>query len=83
MVDKDGNNQFKGKQGCYHYDRQQTNLSQWQRNWQNYLKSLPASAIDQLEIMTNPFRKNMMLQAIQVSLILKQRKIKQRVLTEA
>jgi iron complex outermembrane recepter protein len=55
-VDKDGNISLKGKQGVtLMIDDKPTYLSATQLA--NYLKSLPASAIDQLEIMTNPSAK--------------------------
>lgn len=55
-VDKDGNISLKGKQGVtVMIDDKPTYLSVTQLA--NYLKSLPASAIDQLEIMTNPSAK--------------------------
>jgi iron complex outermembrane receptor protein len=56
MVDKDGNISLKGKQGVtIMIDNKPTYLNATQLS--NYLKSLPASAIDQLEIMTNPSAK--------------------------
>jgi len=56
MVDKDGNISLKGKQGVtIMIDNKPTYLNSTQLA--NYLKSLPASAIDQLEIMTNPSAK--------------------------
>lgn len=56
MVDKDGNISLKGKQGVtIMIDNKPTYLNATQLA--NYLKSLPASAIDQLEIMTNPSAK--------------------------
>ena len=55
-VDKDGNISLKGKQGVtVMIDNRPTYLSA--TDLANYLKSLPASAIDQLEIMTNPSAK--------------------------
>jgi iron complex outermembrane receptor protein len=55
-VDKDGNISLKGKQGVtIMIDNRPTYLSA--TDLSNYLKSLPASAIDQLEIMTNPSAK--------------------------
>jgi iron complex outermembrane receptor protein len=55
-VDKDGNISLKGKQGVtVMIDDKPTYLSATQLA--NYLKSLPASSIDQLEIMTNPSAK--------------------------
>src|SRR5579871_1360875 len=55
-VDKDGNISLKGKQGVViMIDNKPTYLSA--TDLANYLKSLPASAIDQLEIMTNPSAK--------------------------
>jgi iron complex outermembrane receptor protein len=55
-VDKDGNISLKGKQGVtVMIDDKPTYLSATQLA--SYLKSLPASAIDQLEIMTNPSAK--------------------------
>jgi len=55
-VDKDGNISLKGKQGVtIMIDNKPTYLNATQLA--NYLKSLPASAIDQLEIMTNPSAK--------------------------
>jgi len=56
MVDKDGNISLKGKQGVtVMIDNKPTYLNSTQLA--NYLKSLPSSAIDQLEIMTNPSAK--------------------------
>ncbi|MBS1601009.1 MAG: TonB-dependent receptor [Bacteroidetes bacterium] len=56
MVDKDGNISLKGKQGVtIMIDNKPTYLTATQLA--SYLKSLPASAIDQLEIMTNPSAK--------------------------
>jgi len=56
MVDKDGNISLKGKQGVnVMIDDKPTYLSATQLA--SYLKSLPASAIEQLEIMTNPSAK--------------------------
>ncbi|MDP4252308.1 MAG: carboxypeptidase regulatory-like domain-containing protein, partial [Bacteroidota bacterium] len=55
-VDKDGNISLKGKQGVtIMIDDKPTYMTAEQLA--NYLKSLPASAIDQLEIMTNPSAK--------------------------
>jgi iron complex outermembrane receptor protein len=55
-VDKDGNISLKGKQGVtIMIDNKPTYLSA--TDLSNYLKSLPSSAIDQLEIMTNPSAK--------------------------
>lgn len=55
-VDKDGNISLKGKQGVLvMMDGRPTYLSATELS--NYLKSLPASAIDQIEIMTNPSAK--------------------------
>lgn len=55
-VDKDGNISLKGKQGVnIMIDDKPTYLSATQLA--SYLKSLPASAIEQLEIMTNPSAK--------------------------
>jgi iron complex outermembrane receptor protein len=55
-VDKDGNISLKGKAGVtVMIDNRPTYLSA--TDLSNYLKSLPASAIDQLEIMTNPSAK--------------------------
>ena len=55
-VDKDGNISLKGKQGVMlMMDGRPTYLSATELS--NYLKSLPASAIDQIEIMTNPSSK--------------------------
>ena len=55
-VDKDGNISLKGKQGVMvMMDGRSTYLSATELS--NYLKSLPASAIDQIEIMTNPSAK--------------------------
>ena len=55
-VDKDGNISLKGKQGVtIMIDNKPTYLSA--TDLANYLKSLPSSAIDQLEIMTNPSAK--------------------------
>lgn len=52
-VDKDGNISLKGKQGVMiMIDNKPTYLNATQLA--SYLKSLPSSAIDQLEIMTNP-----------------------------
>ena len=52
-VDKDGNISLKGKQGVLvMMDGRPTYLSATELA--NYLKNLPASAIDQIEIMTNP-----------------------------
>lgn len=52
-VDKDGNISLKGKQGVtIMMDGRPTYLSG--AELVNYLKSLPASALDQIEIMTNP-----------------------------
>ena len=52
-VDKDGNISLKGKQGVtIMIDNKPTYLSA--TDLANYLRSLPSSAIDQLEIMTNP-----------------------------
>ena len=56
MVDKDGNISLKGKQGVtVMIDNKPTYLNATQLA--NYLRSLPSSAIDQLEIMTNPSAK--------------------------
>lgn len=55
-VDKDGNISLKGKQGVMvMMDGRPTYLSAQELS--NYLKTLPASAIDQIEIMTNPSAK--------------------------
>ncbi|MBS1668444.1 MAG: TonB-dependent receptor [Bacteroidetes bacterium] len=55
-VDKDGNISLKGKQGVtVMIDDKPTYLNPTQLA--NYLKSLPSTAIDQLEIMTNPSAK--------------------------
>ncbi len=55
-VDKDGKISLKGKQGVtVMIDNRPTYLTA--NDLANYLKSLPASAIDQLEIMTNPSAK--------------------------
>jgi len=55
-VDKDGNISLKGKQGVMvMMDGRPTYLSATELS--NYLKNLPASAIDQIEIMTNPSSK--------------------------
>jgi iron complex outermembrane receptor protein len=55
-VDKDGNISLKGKQGVtVMIDNRPTYLSGTQLSI--YLKSLPSSAIDQLEIMSNPSAK--------------------------
>lgn len=55
-VDKDGNISLKGKQGVIvMIDDRPTYMSATQLS--DYLKGLPASAIDQLEIMTNPSAK--------------------------
>ena len=55
-VDKDGNISLKGKQGVMvMMDGRPTYLSAQELS--NYLKSLPATAIDQIEIMTNPSSK--------------------------
>ncbi|PWT70916.1 MAG: TonB-dependent receptor [Bacteroidetes bacterium] len=55
-IDKDGNISLKGKQGVLiMIDNKPTYLNATQLA--NYLKSLPASAIEQLEIMTNPSAK--------------------------
>jgi outer membrane receptor protein involved in Fe transport len=55
-VDKDGNISLKGKQGVtIMIDDKPTYMTAAQLA--NYLKSLPASALDQLEIMTNPSAK--------------------------
>jgi len=55
-VDKDGNISLKGKQGVIiMIDNKPTYLNATQLA--NYLKSLPSSAIEQLEIMTNPSAK--------------------------
>src|SRR6202022_793295 len=55
-VDKDDNISLKGKQGVtIMIDNKPTYLSASQLA--SYLKSLPASAIDQIEIMTNPSAK--------------------------
>ncbi|HMH32878.1 MAG TPA: TonB-dependent receptor [Puia sp.] len=55
-VDKDGNISLKGKQGVtVMIDNKPTYLNSTQLA--NYLRSLPSSAIDQLEIMTNPSAK--------------------------
>jgi iron complex outermembrane recepter protein len=55
-VDKDGNISLKGKQGVtIMIDDKPTYMDATQLA--NYLKSLPSSAIDQLEIMTNPSAK--------------------------
>jgi hypothetical protein len=52
-VDKDGNISLKGKQGVMvMIDNKPTYLNATQLA--NYLKSLPSSAVEQLEIMTNP-----------------------------
>lgn len=52
-VDKDGNISLKGKQGVMvMIDGRPTYLSATELT--NYLRNLPASAIDQIEIMTNP-----------------------------
>ena len=56
MVDKDGNISLKGKQGVtVMIDNKPTYLNATQLA--NYLRSLPSSAVDQLEIMTNPSAK--------------------------
>jgi iron complex outermembrane recepter protein len=53
LVDKDDNISLKGKQGVtIMIDNRPTYMSQTQLA--SYLKSLPASQIDQIEIMTNP-----------------------------
>ncbi|PWT96650.1 MAG: TonB-dependent receptor [Bacteroidetes bacterium] len=53
IVDKDGNVSLKGKQGVViMIDGKPTYLNS--NDLANYLRSLPASAIEQLEIMTNP-----------------------------
>lgn len=55
-VDKDGNISLKGKQGVMvMMDGRPTYLSNSELT--NYLKNLPASALDQIEIMTNPSAK--------------------------
>lgn len=55
-VDRDGNISLKGKQGVMvMMDGRPTYLSATELS--NYLKSLPASAIEQIEIMTNPSAK--------------------------
>jgi iron complex outermembrane recepter protein len=55
-IDKDGNISLKGKQGVtIMIDNKPTYMTATQLA--NYLKGLPASAIDQLEIMTNPSAK--------------------------
>lgn len=55
-VDKDGNISLKGKQGVMvMIDNKPTYLNPSQLA--NYLKSLPSSAVEQLEIMTNPSAK--------------------------
>ncbi|HVY73754.1 MAG TPA: TonB-dependent receptor [Puia sp.] len=55
-VDKDGNISLKGKQGVtVMIDDKPTYMTSAQLA--NYLRGLPASAIDQLEIMTNPSAK--------------------------
>ncbi|GAC1423786.1 MAG: outer membrane beta-barrel family protein [Flavisolibacter sp.] len=55
-IDKDGNISLKGKQGVYvMMDGKPAYLSGTELT--NYLKGLPASAIDQIEIMTNPSAK--------------------------
>lgn len=55
-IDKDGNISLKGKQGVtIMIDGRPTYLSS--ADLTNYLKSLPASALDQIEIMTNPSAK--------------------------
>src|SRR6202022_3763560 len=55
-VDKDDNISLKGKQGVtIMIDNKPTYLSSSQLA--SYLKGLPASAIDQIEIMTNPSAK--------------------------
>ena len=55
-VDKDGNISLKGKQGVMvMMDGRPTYLNAQELS--NYLKSLPATAIDQIEIMTNPSSK--------------------------
>jgi outer membrane receptor protein involved in Fe transport len=55
-IDKDGNISLKGKQGVtIMIDGRPTYLSA--TDLTNYLKSLPASALDQIEIMTNPSAK--------------------------
>jgi iron complex outermembrane recepter protein len=55
-VDKDGNISLKGKQGVtIMIDNKPTYMTASQLA--SYLKSLPSSAIDQLEIMTNPSAK--------------------------
>lgn len=55
-IDKDGNISLKGKQGVtVMIDNKPTYLNSTQLA--NYLKSLPSSAVDQLEIMTNPSAK--------------------------
>ncbi len=55
-IDKDGNISLKGKQGVnIMIDGRPTYLSS--SDLTNYLKSLPANALDQIEIMTNPSSK--------------------------
>ncbi|MFI5155024.1 MAG: TonB-dependent receptor domain-containing protein [Chitinophagales bacterium] len=55
-IDKDGNISLKGKQGVtVMIDNKPTYLNSTQLA--NYLKSLPSSAVEQLEIMTNPSAK--------------------------
>ncbi|MEJ0080781.1 MAG: hypothetical protein WDM78_07460 [Puia sp.] len=55
-VDKDGNISLKGKQGVtIMIDNRPTYMSGAQLA--TYLRSLPSSAIDQLEIMSNPSAK--------------------------
>lgn len=55
-IDKDGNISLKGKQGVtIMIDGRPTYLSS--ADLTNYLKGLPASALDQIEIMTNPSAK--------------------------
>lgn len=55
-VDKDGNISLKGKQGVMvMIDGRPTYLSSAELS--NYLKNLPASSLDQIEIMTNPSAK--------------------------
>ena len=56
MVDNDGNISLKGKQGVIvMMDGKQTYLSA--SDLANLLKNMPASALDQIEIMTNPSSK--------------------------
>lgn len=56
MIDKDGNISLKGKQGVMvMMDGRPSYLSADQLN--NLLKSMPASSIDQIEIITNPSAK--------------------------